>query len=416
MTKMKFEIIDLGARGDGVSTDGRFIPYALPGEVVEIDDALLDKKPTIVHPSPHRVEPECEHFGVCGGCSLQHLEAREYLKWKRQQVIEAFSAQGLTPEVDLCEPVGNGQRRRAVFSAAFVNNDIKFGFLARQSHAIIDIRECPVLITTISSELQKLRAFAGQVAPRSEISKFAVLACDNGLDIAISAKTELSKRLRKTIVDWAVNNQIARVSYNDEVIVETSRPLVTVAEAILTPPPGSFSQAVTSCERQIAELVKAHLKKSSRIVDLFSGFGTFALNLIHKSTVHAVEFEHQSLDSLDLAARQLQGAKKLTVEQRDLVRRPLQTSELDKFNAAIFDPPRAGAEAQATELAKSTILKIAAISCNPVTLARDAKILVDGGYKITKVTPIDQFLYSPHVEVVALFEREKTRPKKRIFG
>ena len=420
MTKHRLEIDELGAKGDGVATDGTFVPFTLPGDLVDIDDEVENHQflpPfSIVRNSPFRVNPICKHFGVCGGCSLQHFGHDEYLKWKRLLVVGAFASVGIETDIESCRPISIGSRRRATFSAITTAAGTIFGFLGRQSHEIIDIAECPILVAKISSQFNALRELAQLSVPASEQVKLSVLACENGLDIALEAATTLSERRRKAIIDWAVAGHQVRVSYDGEIIIQTIVPQLTIGAAILTPPPGSFVQAVGKAEEQMAALVVAHLKKSKRVVDLFSGVGTFALHLLPKSIVHAVEFEKAALTSLENSQKSLTGTKTLTIEPRDLDRRPLQASELEAYNGAVFDPPRAGAEAQVRELAMSKITKISAVSCNPTTLARDAKILIDAGFKLTKVTPIDQFLFSTHVEVVALFERKNARAKRPIFG
>jgi 23S rRNA (uracil1939-C5)-methyltransferase len=414
MVLQKLNIIDLGSKGDGIASTGRFVPFTLPGEVVELNaEGGLTK---VVKPSPHRVPASCRHFGQCGGCALQHLEQSEYLKWKRQQVLDAFAGEGLESKVADCIAVQSNSRRRATFTASSGTSGVRFGFQARHSHEVVDLEECPVLVSSISNEIEILRKLAVPLLQKTNRLQLAVLACDNGLDIALLEHSVLDDHQRDAISRWAVEHHVARVSHNGEIIVETEHPYLTIAGARLSPPPGSFSQAVAASEQHMIALVQQHLAKSRKVADLFAGFGTFALNIAVKSTVHAVEYEKDSLASLDSTARHISGIKPLTTEQRDLFRRPLQASELEAFDGAIFDPPRAGAEAQAKELARSGIPKIVAISCNPTTLARDVKILVDGGYKIKNITPIDQFLFTPHVEVVVLMERKKVRAKRKIFG
>ena len=338
------------------------------------------------------------------------------MNWKRQLVVDALAGEGLEAKVGDCIPVQPESRRRATFTAARSARGIHLGFLARQSHDIVDLEQCVVLEKAISGRFDILRKLASRVLQGHEPLQLAVFACDNGLDIALGGERELDDARRNAITKWAVENSVSRVSHNGEVIIETERPVLLIAGAKLTPPPGNFAQAVAEQENRMVTLVRSHLKKSRKVVDLFSGFGTFALNIADKSAVHAVEHEKDALASLDQSVRHQSGIKKLTHEQRDLFRRPLQTRELDSFSGIIFDPPRAGAEAQAREIARSRVSKIAAISCNPSTLARDLRILVEGGYEIKSVTPIDQFLYTPHVEVVALLERKKTRPQRKIFG
>ncbi len=414
MQTKSVEITALGAKGDGIAQDGSFVPFALPGELVETgaDGAVL----SIKRPSPHRITPICQHFCRCGGCALQHLDTAVYLDWKRQQVIDAFSASGLAPEVAPCLPVTMASRRRAVFSAVTEQDQVKFGFQSRHSHDVVDIKECPVLEPAISGKIAQLRQLAGIFRAGAAQLRVTVLASENGLDIAVDTAGDVGERRRKLAVEWAVQAKITRLSVNGEVAVQRAQPFLTIGEATVSPPPGGFVQAVRGAETQMSKLVAGHLKKSRRIVDLFSGYGAISLPLAARASVHAVELEQPALDALETVAASMTSIKKITQERRDLFHRPLRAPVLNKFDGALFDPPRAGAEEQASELAKSTITRLAAISCNPKTLARDAKILVDGGFRVSSLTPIDQFVYSPHVEVVALFERAKVKPKRRMFG
>ncbi len=409
----KIEIANLGSKGDGVTENGRFIPFTLPGEIVEINDTGAAE---IITPSPDRIGPICRHFGTCGGCSLQHLQQDKYLEWKRQQVINAFDDHGLNPDVGNCLPVALGTRRRATFSSKLQPDGLAFGFQARKSHAIIDLEECPVLGAPISDKFGQMRQLAKLVSSKSESLRISILACDNGLDVTLEVAGSISDNQHSELVQWAVNARIARLSCNDEVILQTAHPIIAVAGASISPSPGSFVQAVPSSEQRLVDVACGHLKTCSTVLDLFSGFGTFALALAKNSTVHAVEFDNNALADLNRAAGKISGIKQVTTEHRDLLRRPLQVAELNNYDGLIFDPPRAGAEQQAKELTASNVQKIAAISCNPTTLARDVRILADGGYTIKKVVPLDQFLYSHHVEVVALLERKKIKVKRKIFG
>ena len=408
----------LGAKGDGVAQTPEgpvFVPFALPGERITIarqksSGAML----ALLEPAAERVEPACRHFGpdgkngTCGGCSLQHLSPAPYQDFKRQVVIDALSAHRLDCPVEALVGAAPGQRRRATFSARKTEAGIVLGFSSPESHHIVEIEECPVLSPVLFSRLPALRLLAGILASGSDAFRIAVLETETGLDISFSGLKPPSEKRRQaaTRAVMAVKG-IARLTYEDEIIVEPARPALDNAGTSVNPPPSGFAQATREAEEAMARLVAKHLKSAKQVADLFSGFGTFALRLAARSKVHAVEFDAKALAALDMAVRNRQGLKPVTSERRDLFRRPLLARELSGFDGAVFDPPRAGAREQAEELARSKVAKIAAVSCNPATLARDLRLLVDGGYRIERVIPIDQFLWSHHVEAVALLSRAK---------
>jgi 23S rRNA (uracil1939-C5)-methyltransferase len=256
------------------------------------------------------------------------------------------------------------------------------------------------------ARLPAIKAIGAALANSAEAFRITVLETLSGLDLAVDGIKKLSDQQRRKAIETVLSLRgIARVSLNDEILVEPSKPIVDFGGVNVVPPPGSFTQATKQAEDAMAELVLAHVGKAKRIADLFAGAGTFSLRLARVGRVHAVESEDKPLAALDHAARNTQGLKPVSVERRDLFRRPLMTSELKVYDAVVFDPPRAGAEFQCKELARSTVKKIVAVSCNPVTLARDLALLVEGGYRITGVTPIDQFLWTSHVEVVATLEK-----------
>ncbi|MEM7302165.1 MAG: TRAM domain-containing protein [Pseudomonadota bacterium] len=410
----------LGALGDGIATVGGkpvYVEGALPGEVVEIDDqfprpTLLD----ITSPSPDRVTPDCPYFEACGGCVAQHMPPAIYRNWKRSTIETAFTLEAI--EISLSDTLESpvGSRRRAVFSAEFVQGKLRFGFSARRSHDLADIRECLVLDPEITSNLNGLKELAGVLIQQGERLRVSVLASQSGLDVSISDSGTVSRDARLKAINHAISMNWARLTVEDEVFVETRAPILSPGGCDVVPPPGGFSQATKAAEDQMVELVLGHLGKSRHAIDLFSGFGTFSLPLAEHSRVHAVELEGAALANLETAARSLPGLKPVTIEQRDLFRRPVLADELKPFDFAVIDPPRAGAEAQTKALAKSSINRIAFVSCNPTTLARDAEILLDAGFGLEKLIPIDQFLYSAHVELVAHFSRKKARKRPSIFG
>ncbi|GLR60257.1 MULTISPECIES: class I SAM-dependent RNA methyltransferase [Rhizobium] len=406
----------LGAQGDGIASSAGgpvYVPFSLPGETVAI--ARVKSQGTIMSittPSPDRQEPPCRHFGpdgvngTCGGCTLQHMADAPYRAFKRQLVIDALKSKGLTPEVGEVVPARPGERRRVVFAARKTEKDMLVGFNQAESHHIVAIEECPISSAGIIARLPAIRAIAASLATSAEPFRVAVLETLSGLDISVDDVKKLSDPQRRKAIETALGLRgIARVSLNGEILVEPSKPMVEFGGVQVSPPPGSFTQATKPAEEAMAELVIAHAGKAKRIADLFAGSGTFSLRLARIGRVHAVEAEAKALAALDHAARNTQGLKPVTVEKRDLFRRPLMTQEFKPYDAVVFDPPRAGAEFQCQELARSGVKKIVAVSCNPLTLARDLAILVEGGYRITQVTPIDQFLWTSHVEVVATLEK-----------
>ncbi|AWI56223.1 class I SAM-dependent RNA methyltransferase [Sinorhizobium fredii] len=405
----------LGAQGDGIAQTEAgpvYAPFTLPGETVAL--AVNKAHGTLIslkEASPERIEPSCRHFGpdgvngTCGGCTLQHASDPLYHAFKRNLLIDALKAKGMTPEVAPLVIARPGERRRAVFTARRTEKELLLGFNQAQSHHIVAIGECPITSPGIVSRLATIRKIAAAMASGAEPFRITVLETDSGLDLAFE-DIKLNDRQRRSTVEAVLGERgIARVSLNGEIIIEPVKPLTDFAGVSVSPPPGAFTQATRPAEEAMAKLVLGHVGKAKRVADLFAGIGTFALRIARTARVHAVEGEEKALKALDFAARTTQGLKPVTIEKRDLFRRPMMAQELKIFDAVVFDPPRAGAEAQCHELARSGVKKIAAVSCNPVTLARDLSILVAAGYRITSVTPIDQFLWSAHVEAVATLER-----------
>jgi 23S rRNA (uracil1939-C5)-methyltransferase len=406
----------LGGQGDGIAQgrDGPiYVPFTLPGETVAI--ARVKNQGTVMSittASPDRQEPHCRHFGpegvngACGGCSLQHFADAPYRAFKRQLVVDALAFKDLTPDIDDIVVAHPGERRRVVFAARKTEKDILIGFNQAESHHIVAIEECPISSPGIMSRLPAIKVIAKALAVNAEPFRVTVIETLSGLDIAADGIKKVPDDHRRSVVENALRLKgIARVSLNGEILVEPTKPILDFGGVPVSPPPGAFTQATKQAEDAMAELVVSHVGKSKRIADLFAGSGTFSLRLARVGRVHAVETEDKALAALDHAARNTQGLKPVTIERRDLFRRPLMTAELKHYDAVVFDPPRAGAEFQCKELARSTVKKIVAVSCNPLTLARDLAILIEGGYRITKVTPIDQFLWTSHVEVVVALEK-----------
>ncbi|MBN9044430.1 MAG: class I SAM-dependent RNA methyltransferase [Rhizobiales bacterium] len=400
----------MGAGGDGVANlpDGQvFVPFTLPGEVANV--ARDKNRATLIallEASPERQDPACEHFEACGGCALQHWQDEPYRLWKRELVAAALKGRGIDIELDPLVACAPRTRRRAVFAARKTEKGVLLGFNRHQSHEIIDIVECPVTVPEIIARLDDLRAVASLLAPGSKPFKLAATLTESGLDLAASGCGKLDDAQRRALTAMVMEKGFARLSHEGEIIVEPKKPLIHFGKVPVPVPPGCFLQATAEAENAMAALVLNHVGKAKRVADLFCGVGTFALRIAEKSAVHAVENDAAALAALDRGVRHVQGLKPVTVERRDLFRRPLMPKELLPFNAVVFDPPRAGAEEQAIELAKSKVEKVVAVSCNPVTLARDLAILIRGGYRLDRVTPIDQFLWSPHVEAVAVLTKK----------
>lgn len=401
----------LGAAGDGIAltaTGQVFVPFTLPGELVEAE-RMKDRAAVeaILEASPARVAPPCRHFGACGGCALQHMEEGAYRAWKRERVVGALEAEGIEADVAVLAPCAPNSRRRVAFTARRTEAGMLLGFNRVHSHEVVDIAENWIALPQIVDALPRLRDLAKRLARTPKPFRMLVTASDSGLDIAVEGSGGLPEAERQAAGNFAIRAGFARLSVDGETVVEPLKPTVTFGGVAVAPPSGAFLQAVAATEEAMAALVATHFAGAKRIADLFAGCGAFALRLARRAAVHAVESDAGALAALDRAARQAAGLKPVTAERRDLFRRPLTAKELDRFDALCFDPPRAGAEAQARELAKSNVPRVAAVSCNPATLARDLKILISGGYRVASVTPLDQFLWSGHVEAVALLEKRR---------
>ncbi len=407
MTTLKIERV--GAQGDGVASTASgpvFVPFTLPGE--RVNAALSGQQGTamaVLEPSPERATPPCRHFETCGGCTSQHWAQKPYLEWKRSLVREALASKGIEIDVQpviACQP---GERRRVTFTARKAHDKIQIGFNAARSHDIVEIEECPVSMPSLVAALPALKRLAVILVTKSDPARLTVTQTNSGLDISVDGVPAPKGEARKRASEYAILNGWTRLSVAGEIIVEPRKPVLSFGKVPVFPAPGTFLQAVAHVEDAMAALVCGHLAKSRKVADLFAGAGAFTFRLAEKSAVHALESDAGSISALDQAWKLVQGLKPVSAERRDLFRRPLNIGELKAYDGVVFDPPRAGAEAQCVTLAKSGVRRIAAVSCNPLTLARDLRILIDGGYKLLSVAPFDQFLWSPHVEAVALLER-----------
>ena len=405
-------ISHLGHRGDGVvdtAAEPVYVPYTLPGETVTVE--LVPKHPDRRHlvrvesPSPDRIAPICPHFGICGGCAVQHWVWERYRTWKRELVVTALAQAGFAAEVDdLVDAHGEG-RRRAVFHARRGTRDIlEVGFATLRSHDVVGIDRCPVLGPGMVGAIEAAWAIAEVLKPMRKPLDIHATATDAGLDVDVRGSGPLTAAHGLALARLAETHRLARITRHGEMIVQRAAPTLRIGRATLSLPPGAFLQATAEGEAVLARLVAAHVAGAKAVADLFAGVGPFALRLAEAARVTAVDADAPALAALKRAAA-APGLKPVVTEARDLFRRPLVPSELKGFGAVVFDPPRQGAEAQARALAQGTVPVIVGVSCNPATFARDARILADGGYKLTRVTPVDQFRYTPHVELVARFER-----------
>jgi 23S rRNA (uracil1939-C5)-methyltransferase len=409
----RFTMTRLGSQGDGVAeteTGELFIPFTLPGETVtaarEKDRATLM---AVLEASPLRIDPACRHFTECGGCAIQHLEAEAYHRWKRDKVAHALNSKGIVCDVDALVPCAPQTRRRVVFTARRSGDGMRLGFVRALSSEIISIEECPISLPEIVAKLDRLKALAELVCATTKSFRMTVTVTGFGLDVAVHDSGKLGENQRRVASNFVLAQGLARLSIDGEIIIEPKKPVVMFGGVAVAVPPGAFLQATEAAEQVMADIVGRHLARAKKVADLFAGCGSFALRLAAKSEVHAVEGDAAALSALDRAFRFASGLKRVASERRDLFRRPLTFKELNAFDGLVFDPPRAGAEDQSKQIARSDVPLVAAVSCNPVTLARDLRILIDGGYALKSVTPIDQFLWSPHVEAVALLEKPRRR-------
>ncbi len=405
----------VGHRGDGVvdtADEPIFVPGALPGETVEVENipGHPDRRQLlrVETASSERITPICPHFGICGGCAVQHWETSAYRTWKRGLVIEALRQAGIeAPVADLIDAHGEG-RRRAVFHARRGTHDVlEVGFAAARAHQVIPIDRCPVLANALDGALKAAWAIAETLGPLRKPLDIHVTATDAGLDIDVRGSGPLTANVTTALARLAATHNLARLTRHGELVAQTHPPTLRIGAATVVLPPAAFLQATAEGESVLARLaaeICAAAKPKKGVVDLFAGIGPFALRLAEQTRVTACDNDEAALAALAQASH-APGLKPVTIERRDLFKNPYLASELDRFDAVVFDPPRQGAQAQSRELAASRVPTIAAVSCNPGTFARDARILLDGGYRLADVTPVDQFRYSAHVELVARFER-----------
>ena len=409
----QLSIAGIGHRGDGIAdtpAGAVYVPYTLPGETVTVEPvAGHPDRRTLLHvdtPSTERIAPVCKHFGVCGGCAVQHWAFPRYLEWKRSLVIDALSHASIETPVDqVVDAHGKGRRRAVLHARRPGANLLQVGFAAPRAHHIVAIDECPILAPGLDGCIPAAWAIAEVLRAAGKPLDIHFTASDRGLDVDVRGSGPLPPARLTELAKLADKYGLARITRHGELVLQRIEPVLKIGRADVPLPPGAFLQATAEGEATLARLVLGHIGKSKRVADLFSGIGTFALRLAETARVVAVDGEASAIKALERGIKSAPGFKPIEAKARDLFRNPLVAMELKAFDAVVFDPPRQGAERQAQELAASKVPLVVGVSCDASTFARDARLLIDGGYRLTSVTPVDQFRYSQHVEMVGKFER-----------
>ena len=413
----ELQIARLGQRGEGIAFGPAgpiYIPYALEGETILADIAgergqLIE----ILKPSPNRIPSFCPHYGICGGCAVQGLAAAAYAAWKRDLVTSALNHAGIVAKIDALVDAHGAGRRRATFHVRFGSTgEAQVGFMKARAHDIVALDSCPVLMPQMARALPAARAIAKVLHADRKPLDILATATLTGLDIDIKGHGSLTSVLAGELMRVAETHDLARLSNHGVLVIERRAPILRMGKVEVSPPPGTFLQATEEGEIALAGTVTTHFAGTRRVLDLFAGVGTFSLRLAASTQVHAVDNNAAALAALARAARRRSELRPVTVETRDLFRRPFVATELTAYDAVIFDPPRAGAEAQAQALAGSAVPLVAAVSCNPASFARDVALLVAGGYAVESITPFDQFRHSPHIEIGAILRRSEKKPRR----
>ncbi len=415
----ELEIAEIGARGDGIADmDGErvFVSFTVPGDRVlarlggRRGDGIVARATRILAQGPGRAEPACAHFGECGGCSLQHLDAGHYRDWKRGLLRAALARHGIEADIAPLAPAPPRARRRADLTALRRPQGVLLGFNARSSHRVVDMVECHILAPAILALVPHLRDLLAPLLGPGERAELVVSLTASGLDLLFVSAAALGLAGRERLATFAADHGLARISHRHPKqggpeTVAALRPVQAVFGGVAVPlPAGAFLQATAAGEALLVEAVVAGARGAKRIADLYCGCGTFTFPLAKEARVWAIDGLDWQVRAVERAARDA-GLHGVVAECRNLDRKPLSAGDLDRIDMALFDPPRAGAKAQAETLAGSAVPVVVAVSCNPATFARDARILTDGGYGLTRILPIDQFPWSPHLELVATFRR-----------
>jgi 23S rRNA (uracil1939-C5)-methyltransferase len=400
-------VIDhLSAVGEGVvKTDSGpvFVPMALPGESVRVDDQ--GRLAEVVIASLDRVIPFCPEFGRCGGCAMQHVGVDAYGEWKRGVVQRALDREGFAVDVAPTVIAHGRGRRRAIIHVRFGARGPVAGFMAAKSHNLQSIEICPVLVPELDNAFAVARAVSQPLAGRNKPLDVQITATQNGLDVDIRGHGAPDERERLLMTEIAERLDLARISVHRDIIVERKPPVIDVGGTPVILPPRAFLQATAAGEDALGELVVAAVGKAKSVADLFCGVGPFALRLAEKARIYAADDGKEAIMALDRAVRGRQGLKPIVSETRDLFRRPLLPQDLAAFDVVVLDPPRAGAEAQARQIAASKVKHVVSVSCDLQSFIRDGLILKAAGFGLESVTPVDQFAWSRHIELVGVFRR-----------
>ena len=401
----------MAAQGDGVAPGPVFVPMTLPGERVSaLATGQRAELTAVLEASPERVDPPCPHFTACGGCALQHWAHAPYLGWKVEQVRSLLARERIETEFAPAFAAAPGSRRRVALHARPGRGGAIIGYKARRSWNLVEIEVCPITDPRLVAAFPALRRIAKPLFehPKSAPTLHLTLT-ETGLDLDITGVERksggLSADARARIAQAAGEADFARVTMGGEALYQARRPIVRFGAAQVALPPGGFLQAVAEAETAMAEFALAAVRGAGRVADLFCGAGAFTFRLAEVAGVLAADGDDGAIASLRGGLSTAAGLKAITAEARDLFRRPYSAQELKKIEAVVFDPPRAGALDQAREIAKSGASVAVGVSCNPATFARDAAVLIEGGFRLERLLPVDQFLWSPHVELVGVFRR-----------
>lgn len=402
----------VGGEGDGVAAGPIFAPFTLPGERVSVTGSG-ERRPlsAVLAPSADRIAPVCPHFGTCGGCALQHWAHAPYLAWKVERLATTLLRQQIETEILPAFVAGPGTRRRVALHARRGTREAaKLGYKARKSWDLVDIEVCPISDPAIQAAIPAMKRLAAPLFehPTSAPTLHVTLTAQ-GLDIDISGVERksggLSADARVLLAERGAEAGFARVTLDGEPAYLARQPRVTLGPATVALPAGAFLQATSQAEAAMTAFVGDQAEGANRIADLFCGVGTFTFRLAQIAQTYAADAAPEAIRALTGALAGAPGLKGVAAEARDLVRRPVLAEELRKTDVAVFDPPRAGAAEQTAELARSSVARVIGVSCNPATFARDARTLIDAGFRLDRVLPVDQFLWSPHIELVGVFSR-----------
>jgi len=408
---LELEIGKIGAQGDGLAEGLVFVPLTLPGERVAARvEGERGELIEVLRASPERIAPVSPHYGECGGCALQHWAHGPYLAWKAEQVRLALARERIEAEILPPFAAQPGTRRRLALHARKGRGGAEIGFKGRRSWKLVPIHVCPIADPRLVAAFPALRELAEPFLERPKSAPtLHVTWTATGLDVDVTGVERrsggLSADARMRAAEAASAGDMARVTMGGEIVYQARQPMVRLGPATVALPAGAFLQAVPQAEAAMTEFVTDAVSGAGRLADLYCGVGTFTFRLAEIAPVLAADFSASAVAALKSAVASAPGLKPVAAEARDLVRRPVLAMELGKIDAVVLDPPRAGAAEQVGEIARSPTPRVAYVSCNPATFARDARVLVDAGFRLDRVLPVDQFLWSPHIELVGVFTR-----------